>query len=371
LSIVAFLPCTPTSAQSPPIDKPADWKSIEPFFQPPGDFAGKLGSYRSPLLFNDGSAAKSAADWPRRRKEILDSWNNLMGPWPKVIDKPKVEILAKSRRELFTQYKVRIEIAPEQSGDGWLLIPDGNGPFPAALVVFYEPETSIGSNPKHPTVDFALQLTRRGFVTLSIGTPGGNAWKPELRKAVCQPLSYHAYVAANCWQALANRPEVDARRIGIVGHSYGGKWAMFAGALWDKFACVVASDPGIVFDEKRANVNYWEPWYLGLDPEHKRPKAGIPSETNPRAGAYRKMIETGRDLHELHALIAPRPFLVSGGSEDQPERWLALNHALAVNKLLGYSNRVAMTNRPGHTPTEESNAVIHAFFEHFLGKAPN
>jgi dienelactone hydrolase len=359
---------SPAAAQSPPTDKSSAWKTIEPYFQPSAEYAGKLGGYRSPLLFNDGAAVNSAADWPRRRKEIFDTWNDLMGPWPKVIEKPKVEVLAKSRRESFTQYRVRLEIAPEQTGDGWLLVPDGAGPFPAAVVVFYEPESSIGLNPKHPTVDFGLQLTRRGFVTLSIGTPGGNAWKPELGKAVCQPLSYHAYVAANCWQALANRPEVDAKRIGIVGHSYGGKWAMFAGALWDKFACVVVSDPGIVFDEKRANVNYWEPWYLGLDPEQKRPKAGIPSDSNPRTGAYKKMIETGRDLHELHVLIAPRPFLVCGGSEDQPERWIALNHALAVNKLLGYSNRVAMTNRSGHTPTEESNALIYAFFEHFLGK---
>lgn len=346
-------------------DPPA---AIAPFFQPPKEYQDRFGSYRSPLLFDNGEKVKSAAEWPRRRKEILDAWNSMMGPWPPIIEKPNVEVLSKSRRENFTQQHVRIEIAPKQTGDGWLLTPDGTGPFPAVLVVFYEPETSIGLNPKQKQHDFALQLTKRGFVTLSIGTPGGNAWKPELGKAVCQPLSYHAYVAANCWHVLANRPEVDARRIGVMGHSYGGKWAMFAAALWDKFAAVVASDPGIVFDEKRANVNYWELWYLGLDPEHKRPKPGIPSESNPRTGAYKKMIEAKRDLHELHALIAPRPFLVSGGSEDQPERWIALNHAVAVNKLLGKSNRVAMTNRKNHTPTEESNAQIYAFFEYFLGK---
>ncbi|HEV3144046.1 MAG TPA: prolyl oligopeptidase family serine peptidase, partial [Gemmataceae bacterium] len=340
-----------SSIRAPATAQPAgSWKTIEPYFQPPAEFAGKLGSYRSPLLFNDGSKVQTPADWPLRRKEILDTWIDLMGSWPKVIEKPNVDVLAKSRREKFTQYRVRLEIAPDQTGEGWLLVPDGAGPFPAVLVVFYEPETSVGLNPKHPTCDFGLQLARRGFVTLSMGTPGGNAWKPELGKAACQPLSFHAYVAANCWQALANRTDVDAKRIGIVGHSYGGKWAMFSGALWEKFACVVVSDPGIVFDESRPNVNYWEPWYLGLDPEQKRPKAGVPSESNPRTGAYKKMIETGRDLHELHALIAPRPFLVSGGSEDQSERWLTLNHAIAVSKLLGHSNRVAMTNRKGHTP---------------------
>jgi len=68
----------------------------------------------------------------------------------------------------------------------------------------------------------------------------------------------------------------------------------------------------------RPNVNYWEPWYLGYDPAQKRPKAGLPTADNPRTGAYQKMVETGHDLHELHALVAPRPFLVSGGAEDPP-----------------------------------------------------
>jgi hypothetical protein len=351
-----------------PRDPASAWRTIGPFFQPPREFAEKLGSYRSPLSFNDGTRVQSAADWPRRRKEILDTWHGLMGAWPAVLEKPKVEILSKTRRDNFTQYRVRLEIAPEQTGEGWLMIPEGQGPFPAVLVVYYEPETSAALNPKEPLRDFGLQLARRGFVTLSIGTPGGDARKPEVGKARCQPLSFHAYVAANCWQALANRPDVDAKRIGIVGHSYGGKWALFAAALWERFACVAVSDPGIVFDETRPNVNYWEPWYLGFDPEHERPKAGIPSDTNPRTGAYKKMVDTGRDLHELHALIAPRPFLVSGGAEDPPSRWLALNHAVAVNKLLGVSNRVGVTNRQGHSPTEESNAQLYAFFEHFLLK---
>jgi hypothetical protein len=65
-------------------------------------------------------------------------------------------------------------------------------------------------------------------------------------------------------------------------------------------------------------------------------------------------------------LMAPRPFLVSGGSEDTPKRWIPLNHSIAVNKLLGYKNRVAMTNRPAHSPTLESNKSAYMFFEYFL-----
>ncbi|MBI5385908.1 MAG: acetylxylan esterase [Verrucomicrobia bacterium] len=346
-------------------DTKSAWREIGPFFQTPVEFTNQLGAYRSPLRFDDGKLVTNAADWSRRREEILKTWTDLMGPWPPVIEKPKVEFLSQSRREDFTQHRVRVQIAAGQTGEGWLLVPDGKGPFPAVLVVFYEPETSVGLG-KEPLRAFGLQLARRGFVTLNLGTPGGNAWKPDTGGAQCQPLSFHAYVAANCWHALANLPQVDRARIGVVGHSYGGKWAMFAGALWDKFVCVVASDPGIVFDETRPNVNYWEPWYLGFDPNRKRPKAGVPTTENPRTGAYQRMIETGRDLHELHALIAPRTFLVSGGAEDPPSRWLALNHAVAVNALLGHTNRVAMTNRRTHAPTEESNRQLCAFFEHFL-----
>ena len=184
-----------------------------------------------------------------------------------------------------------------------------------------------------------------------------------------QPISALAYAAANTWNVLANTEGVDSTRIAIAGHSYGGKWAMFASCLYDKFACGVWSDPGIVFDEtKGSGVNYWEPWYLGYYPppwENTWRKTGMIENAK---GLYPKLKQEGYDLHELHALMAPRPFLVSGGSGDQPVRWTALNHTIAVNKLLGYKNRVAMTNREEHSPNEESNEQMYNFLMFFLGE---
>lgn len=287
-----------------------------------------------------------------------------MGAWPELLARPRIEQISSKEREGMEQRRVKVEVAPDSFTEGYLLIPPGEGKRPAVLVPFYEPETSVGLG-KAPHRDFAWQLAKRGFVTLSIGSPGGDAWQPQPGRAKWQPLSYLGYVAANCATVLAQLPEVDPARIGVVGHSYGGKWAMFASCLDERFACAAWSDGGIVFDEQRSNVNYWEPWYLGADDKSKR-KAGIPSPENPRTGAYAVMRERGMDLHELHTLMAPRPFLVSGGSEDPPERWLALNHSVAVNQLLGYENRVAMTSRPNHDPNVESNALMCRFFEHFL-----
>jgi hypothetical protein len=345
------------------------WQQIRAYFTPPAEFASDFGLFKSPLRFHDGRPVTSAADWAERREEILRYWHKVMGPWPTLIQKPRMEYLTTTNRENFTQHRVRVEIAPGQTAEGYLLIPEGRQPFPAVLVPYYEPETSVGLS-TNKNRDFACQLAKRGFVTLSIGSPDGDARKPATGQANCQPLSFLACVAAQCCNALGSRPEVDPKRIGIVGHSYGGKWAMFAACIYDRFACGVWSDPGIVFDEARPNVNYWEPWYLGADRAHEH-KPGVPTLENPRTGAYKELVEQGHDLHELLALMAPRPFLVSGGSEDPLSRWQALNHVVAVNRLLGATNRVAMTHRQGHTPTPESNEQIYLFFEHFLNHAPD
>ncbi len=356
LVALAPLVCAPVLAYEPPA-------KLAPYFKPPKELANDFGSYRSPLKFDDGIDVKTATDWKKRREEIRKYWHAQMGEWPALIEKPKVELGAKEDRDGVTQYKLAIETAPGRVvEDAYLLVPAGKGPFPAVVVVFYEANTAIGRG-KTEFRDFAIQLAKRGFVTLSLGGDP-NTYYPTKDKCRIQPLSFHAYEAANCYNALVNMPNVDPKRIGVLGHSYGGKWAMFAAALHDKFACGAWSDPGIVFDEARSNVNYWEPWYLGFDLSLKEQrKPGIPNEKNPHTGSYKKLVEDKRDLTDLHALLAPRPFLVSGGAEDPPERWKALNHSVAVNKLLGAENRVAMTNRKEHSPNAESNELLYAFFE--------
>lgn len=346
--------------------------AADSFFTVPAAYASQYGPYRSPLKFYDGTPVKTAADWPRRRAEILDTWHSKMGRWPAVDTLQRLQYTDSLKRENFTQYRVRYRWTPLEYTEGYLLVPDSPGKKPAVITVYYNPETAAGLDDKKDR-DFALQLARRGFVTLSIGTTQAtkdqtfSLYYPGLQDATVQPLSMLACAAANSLEALAKEPFVDASRIGIMGHSFGGKWAMFASCLYEKFACAVWSDPGIVFDESRDGVNYWEPWYLGYTPKPWRKRSRISAE-NPARGLYPQLVKEGFDLHELHALMAPRPFLVSGGAEDTPVRWVALNHSIAVNRLLGYSNRVAMTNRPEHAPNAHSNEQAFQFLIYCLKK---
>jgi len=345
---------------------------IDPYFTPPVEFKDNYGDYRSPLKFYNGDTERTKQDWQKRREEIRNRWMEMMGQWPSIIDDQQFEFLESDKVEDFTRHKVRFKWTPNEYTDGYLLVPDKKGKKPAVITVFYEPETAAGIGGK-PNRDFAYQLTKRGFITLSLGTTQTtndrtySIYYPDRENAQIQPLSALAYAAANAFEVLAKVDEVDKDRIGIVGHSYGGKWAMFASCLYDKFAAAAWIDPGIVFDEtKGANVNYWEPWYLGYYPP---PWENTWDKTGENAkGLYPKLRKEGYDLHELHALMAPRPFLVSGGSSDPIERWIPLNHTIAVNKLLGYSHRVGMSNRPEHNPNPESNEIVYSFFEWFLKK---
>jgi dienelactone hydrolase len=366
---------------------------LREFFAPPEKYRSDFGNFRSPLIFADGTPVRTLADWQRRRSEILSTWHKLMGPWPPLIERPRVEVVNATRRANVRQQQLLIEIAlGAEYVDALLLLPEGDTPSkcPAVLVVYYDAETGVGLGA--PFRDYAWQLAKRGFVTLSIGKPNAQVdltttnkprTEPYLgpvgKPVRVQPLSALAYAAANAHTVLAQRSDVDPDRIGIIGHSFGGKWAMFASCLYDKFACAVWSDPGIVFDERdrrkqnpSGSVNYWDVWYLGFapgviaDPKNAGPFRKLPTEGQSRTGAYKALVDGGHDLVELHALMAPRPFLVSGGTADLPERWPALNHAIAVNKLLGYEHRVAMTSRDGHSPTGEANEQVYRLFEWWL-----
>ena len=63
-----------------------------------------------------------------------------------------------------------------------------------------------------------INLLKRGFITLSLGTTQTTKEKtysiyyPTINNASLQPLSALAYAAANAWEALAKVPDVDSTK---------------------------------------------------------------------------------------------------------------------------------------------------------------
>src|SRR5262245_44098378 len=135
--VVALLSCTVVCWTASV--RPDDWTDkLEPFYEPPPEFAATLGEFRSPLKRADGSVITSAADWPLRRRDILETWQRRLGEWPPLVERPAFTYIETTAQDGFKKHHVHVQITNDgKQADGFLMVPNGPGPFPAVLVPFY------------------------------------------------------------------------------------------------------------------------------------------------------------------------------------------------------------------------------------------
>ena len=116
---------------------------------------------------------------------------------------------------------------------GTLLIPSGaDAPFPAVVFIH-------GSRAQHRgAARFeAIALCRSGIAALIYDKRGVGESNGDWRQSSFDDLAADAAAGLD-W--LAARPEIDAARIGIYGHSQGGSIAPLIAARWPRIAFVAA-----------------------------------------------------------------------------------------------------------------------------------
>ncbi|RUL88774.1 alpha/beta hydrolase family protein [Tautonia sociabilis] len=104
---------------------------------------------------------------------------------------------------------------------GTLTLPEGDGPFPAAVMVSGSgpqdrDETLLGHK---PFLVIADHLTRAGIAVLRFDDRGVGESTGEFATATSEDFASDALAAV---RTLRNRPEIDREAVGIIGHSEGG-----------------------------------------------------------------------------------------------------------------------------------------------------
>jgi Dienelactone hydrolase family len=334
----------------------AEWREAPP------EPAGGLASL--PPLLQDGAGRPipTRMAWARRRKALWQEWTALMGPFPRRVAL-KPEVVATEELPDHTRLLVRYRSEAKVTNEAYLLLPrDGRGKHQGMVVLHQTSDNTIaepvGLTGREP-MQIALQLVRRGYVCVAprcflwgygqsdslgdathrlLATP---PWKTGMAKMTWDGIRAVDY--------LRTRPEVDPARIGCIGHSLGGKTALYLGAFDERIQATVSCEGGVGL-----SFSNWDaPWYLG--PRIREP--GFP-----------------RDNHELIALIAPRPFLlIGGGSADGPQSWPYVAAALPIYRLFGAEEHLGLQlTRDGHDfphagPDREKT---YAWLDHWLQHRP-
>lgn len=237
-------------------------------------------------------------------------------------------------------------------------------PCPAVAVPFYFAEAMLGVDPatgeefpRYSLYPMMADLARRGYVTASADayhltyTPQERARDDFGRWRVAAEALYREHPR---WtgigklisdtrlmvDALAADPRVDENRIGIAGHSLGGKMAFYTGCLDSRIRAILASDFGIRWDQ----TNWRDIWYWGDLVDALEAK--------------------GMDHAQLLGLAAPKPLCLIAGQFDNMDSWDMMCRAPGYSPEEG---RLKIINHAtGHTPPRAALEEGYAFLDRWL-----
>jgi hypothetical protein len=296
----------------------------------------KVGRYElpDPLRTASGSIVRSVSEWPARRREIHELFReHVYGRSPGAPERLRFDVIEENASTMDGAATLkRIAAVSTQGGrehrfELTLFLPNAvKGGAPLFLLLNNRPATNTDPARREKSGFWpAEQVIARGFgiAALQVGELAPDD-KGRFRDGVIElfegtvegPRPANAWGALAAWAWGASRamdyfvsdPRIDAKRVAVVGHSRGGKAALWAGAEDERFAMVVSNESG-EGGAALSRRNYGETL------------ARI-TEVFPHWFARNYTGFAGRetalpiDQHMLLALIAPRMLYVGSADQD-------------------------------------------------------
>jgi dienelactone hydrolase len=284
------------------------------------------------------------ADWAARRAHILAAFQSVAGPLPTA--ERKVPLDVRTEDEVTIDHLVRRRVtyqsSPDQRVAAYLFLPPAAAGEKLPAVLCLHPTGAAGKGivaglTDKPNRAYALELAKRGFVTLAPDYPTFGDYTWELRPPWRSGTMRAVWDNVRAVDLLCSLDRVDAGRIGAIGHSLGGHNAIFTAVFEPRIRAVVSSCGFTRFHKyKGGNLAGWtSPRYM--------PSIATACANDPDRVPF--------DFPELIAAIAPRAFFTSSPVRDDNFDVGGVRDAIAaaapVYKLLGAAEKLEATYPDG------------------------
>ncbi len=313
-------------------------------------------------------------DWQQHRTVLRQRYLDLIGDSHKP-PKPSLDLQVEEVKVVDGRYQrlaISYNVESDERAHAYLGIPLGLERKAPAVVALHGTHEQ-GARQTAALVDdpdkaFLDHLCRRGYVVIApehfvsgkrVPPEGpyetGRFYKKHPHWTAVGKFTFEHSIAVD---VLQSREEVDADRIGAMGHSLGGHGTFFL-AAYDERIKAAACNCGASFLRDNPDVEHWarDHWYVYL----KHIRTGLLKGELPPI-----------DFHEVISLIAPRAYLdVSavndGNALTQRQRVLMLLKVADVYELLGQPQQFAFfVHGRAHAAPHESRELIYAFLDAHL-----
>jgi dienelactone hydrolase len=189
-------------------------------------------------------------DWAERATHIRAGLQQAMGPLPGASARVPLEVEELGETPSSKYLRRKIRFSPEH-GDrvpAWLLIPLRLQQRAPAMLCLHQ-TTDIGKDEPaglggRASLHYAHELAERGYVCLVPDYPSFGEYPYEFAKQGAHHASGSIKAVWNNLRAvdlLESLPQVDAGRMGVIGHSLGGHNALFTAVFDPRLKAVVTS----------------------------------------------------------------------------------------------------------------------------------
>ena len=303
--------------------------------------------------------------WAARRDELealFQRW--ILGSVPAPPDNLEAKVLAERDEAGVLAREVELRFGPDLEAKLWCecLIPKGAGPFPVFMT-------------QHNHRAWALIAVQRGYLACIYAGSDSRDDTDTFLEAYpdhdWSRLTRRAWAASRCIDYLETVPQADTQRVALTGHSRNGKLSLIASALDERIAAVISSSSGA---GGCLPTRYYSEQHFGEGIENIT--RVFPDWFHPRWRFF-----VGRedrlpvDLHELVALSAPRPCLLSIALNDGVESAWAIEQTYRsvkpVYALLGAEDALRILWRPAAHETWPT--IIERYLDwcdHHFGRTP-